>query len=80
MGKVVVIGGGELPTLGEPHVGIVKECEELLERAKSGDLIGLVTVGMCADMSVSSGFVGSSCVSMIGSLAIRSAELVERHK
>ena len=80
MGTVEALHGGTLPTTGEPSLAVVKECEDLLERAKSGDIVGIVVVSLHADMSLSSAFEGASTVGMIGSLAIRSAELVERHK
>lgn len=62
----------------EPRPALVEYLEELLERARSGDLQGIVTVGSDADGYASYGLVGAcGGFSMQGALACVSTLVAE---
>jgi hypothetical protein len=57
--KVVSLHGEALPTPGEPVADVVKLLDEVLERARSGETLGVVVVERHADESASSDRAGS---------------------
>ena len=62
----------------EPRPALVKYLEDLLERARSGDLQGIVTVGMDADGFAAYGLIGScGGFAMQGALTLASTLVAE---
>lgn len=68
--KVVSIRtGDEVIPPGEPRLTVIEMCEDLLERAKSGELMGLATARLHSDGSTSSRAEGRNNYALVGTLA-----------
>jgi len=74
--KVVSLRGGEILPPGEPKPNVVKFCEELLERAKSGELAGLYAVLHHSDEAHSYQIVGPIGYATIGAAEVLKAVMV----
>lgn len=62
----------------EPNLALIKYLENLLDRARSGDLQGIVTVGMDADGLAAYGLIGScGGFAMQGALTLVSTLVAE---
>lgn len=81
---IVTIRGDFLPGPKSPDVDLIQEAEWFLERAKSGEVVGVTSAYACFD-----GSVVTYCktpehrqriYTMIGSLAALQAQLTERVK
>ena len=78
MSKVTSIHGCSVPEAGEPQPLLVEFLEELLERARSGELQGLGTVSFWRDRTTSwthRGLAGS--FSQVGAAAMLQKHLME---
>lgn len=56
MGEVLAVHGGHVT--GEPDKDIIKELEELLAKAKSGDLIGFAYAEVLSNQDQGTGWCG----------------------
>lgn len=76
--KVVPISGeGVIIENCDVHEGLVKELEELLERAKSGEIVGLTGALLHHDKSTSYRLAGLGSRALVGALAVAQHELIE---
>lgn len=70
MSEVVSLRGRGAPIAqpGSPDENVVKTAEELLERAKAGDVIGIAFVATHSDLASTNQSVGRCTRSMVGCL------------
>lgn len=67
MSKVTSIRGYAIPEPGQPQPEVVQELEMLLDRAKSGEVIGILWSTSHPDGTSSNHFIGRISRSMVGS-------------
>lgn len=72
--KVVSLQGKPLPVPGEPVEDVVKQLEDILQRAKSGEINGFVAVVTHADECVSAYQSIRPNLRVIGMLTVLAAE------
>jgi hypothetical protein len=75
--KVVSLRGTEIIPPGEPRPKVIALCEELLERARSGDLMGLSVVRYHADDTHSYQHEGRSTYATIGAVEMLKLHLAQ---
>ncbi len=66
MAEIIVLGGGPIPTHGEPNPRLVEVLEMYLERARAGEITGAVVSVRHSDETVSGSRTGLICYRMIG--------------
>ena len=67
--KVVSLSGGPVISTGEPNADAICECEELLERLRSGDVQGFIYAQLWRDGVAGWGSAGpTACYAVIGAL------------
>lgn len=77
MSKIVSISGGDLHDPREPNTNVIKALEDLLDMARSGEMIGFICVAENYDgssMTVRSG--GFNIPLVLGRMQCLSADLV----
>ena len=81
MGAVVGINGIRPSALGEPRSELIGVLENLLERAKSGQLQSFVGTGFCSDGSRAAVWCDTheNVYEMLGALSWIEHEYVARH-
>ena len=72
--KVVSLQGKPLPVPGEPVEDVVKQLEDILERARSGEINGFVAVVTHADKLVSAYQSIRPNLRVMGMLTVLAAE------
>lgn len=78
--KVVGMDGEPVPMAREPNAACIRALEDLLERARSGEVQGFAGATLDADQCASwhaAGFVGS--FGMLGALEVTKAHLMQVH-
>lgn len=75
--KVVSMCGGEILPPGEPKPNVIKCCEELLERARSGELSGIYVVLQHSDEAHSYQIVGPIGYATIGGAEVLKSLMVK---
>ena len=81
MGTVHAIDGGKVPAAGEPDNDLVSLLENLIERARLGQIQSLVATGRTADgarWSAFGGSLGDDVYAMRGAIAWLEDEYVAR--
>ena len=73
--KVIALHGGPVASDRAAHPDVVAHLEDLLERARSGEVIGVATVYMYRDSSIGYTACGSTIKSMMigGLMALSTA-------
>jgi hypothetical protein len=81
MGVVVGLNGNQPSVLGEPRSELIGVLENILERAKAGQIQSFIGAGFCSDGSRISVWSDSheNVYEMLGSLAWLEHEYVSRH-
>jgi len=64
--NIVSLKGEEITPLGEPVPEVVERVEDILERAQSGNVRGLLIVELCADETCNSYYAGEINNRMMG--------------
>lgn len=77
--KVVALDGGGVPSMREPLPKIVDYLEEQLERARSGDIQGIVVVAMDGDGCCDYAALGyTNAYSLLGALEYAKGALIAK--
>lgn len=81
MSNVTVLPNVKPPTTGKPNVGLISMLENMLEKAKSGELQSLIGTGYLVDGHRLSFFADQheDIYQMLGALAWLQSEYQNRH-
>ncbi len=77
MAEVVSLHGADLPPNGEPVPALVEMCEDLLERVRSGEIIGVALAGVYRDFGTSLMRGGHVTYGQVGILAHLQKKLLQ---
>lgn len=78
--KVISIRGEEILLPGVPNDKLITDIQELLEKAKSGEISGLAWASLHRDDATSYGWNGKLTRGVIGALELVKYELMEANK
>lgn len=53
---------------GHPNPSVIENCEKLLERAKSGEIVGLAWAALSIDLTTGEGWSGDTSRGIVGAL------------
>lgn len=68
MSNIVSLSGKEVHPPGEVETNVVAELEDLLERARSGEINGIAVITHCADDATGNSLTGVVSWSMLGKI------------
>jgi hypothetical protein len=81
MGEVICLPGSSLALLGEPDPVVISILENLLDRARSGQLQSIIATGFCSDGARMAAFATDNTTNvyeMMGAISWLEHEYAER--
>lgn len=75
--KVVSLRGGEIKVPYEPRPAVIETLEELLEMARSGEVVGIAAVCVHGDEATTFRLCGQRSRAMLGTVEMVKIELCE---
>lgn len=77
MGDIVSLHGDAITPPGEPVPSVVEWAEELLERARSGEVKGIACAVLFADNATGTSMRGALNFAIVGRMQAMSIELID---